>query len=225
MASLALAALFFIAIHLGIAGTRLRDRITGAIGEGPYLGAFSAASIGGLVWLVVAYRGAPYVPTSGLLLWWKPFAIALMLPSVFLVVVGLTTPNPTSVRQERRVGDVPRGIVRVTRHPFLIGVALWAIVHLVGNGDVASLLFFGTWAVVSMAGPASIDAKRRRLLGAAWAPFAARTSIVPFARGRASLAPGILGEIGAARIVAALAVYGALLALHGPVIGFSPFPA
>src|SRR5262249_10385950 len=73
------------------------------------------------------------------------------------------------------------GIVRVTRHPFLTGVGLWALVHLIGNGDLASLVFFATWAIVALAGTVSIDAKRRRLLGAAWEPFAAQTSIVPFA--------------------------------------------
>ncbi|MGA7260503.1 MAG: NnrU family protein [Stellaceae bacterium] len=35
-------------------------------------------------------------------------------------------------------------MVRVTRHPFLTGVGLWALVHLIGNGDVASLFFFAT---------------------------------------------------------------------------------
>jgi len=99
--------------------------------------------------------------------WWKPIAIILMLPAALLVVIGLTTPNPTSVAQEGRVGQPPQGIVRVSRHPFLTGVALWALVHLIGNGDVASLIFFATWAIVALAGTVSIDAKRRRLLGAA----------------------------------------------------------
>ena len=57
------------------------------------------------------------------------------------VVIGLTTPNPTAVAQEGRVGQPPRGIVRITRHPFLTGVGLWALLHLISNGDVASLVF------------------------------------------------------------------------------------
>jgi uncharacterized membrane protein len=63
--------------------------------------------------------------------------------------------------------------------PFLTGVGLWALVHLIGNGDVASLVFFAVWAVVALAGTVSIDKKRQRLFGAAWEPFAAQTSIVP----------------------------------------------
>jgi uncharacterized membrane protein len=49
-------------------------------------------------------------------------------------------------------GVPPQGIVRVTRHPFLTGVGLWALVHLIGDGDVASLVFFAVWAVVALAG-------------------------------------------------------------------------
>ncbi len=225
MISLVVAALFFIAIHLGVAGTRLRDVVVGSLGERAYRGAFSAASVVGLLWLVYAYRQAPYLPTWGFLEWWKPVMIALMLPAVLLVVLGLATPNPTSVGQEGRSSQAPAGIVRITRHPFLVGVALWALLHLVGNGDSASLVFFATWAVVALAGTVSIDAKRRRLLGSAWAPFAARTSIVPFAAMGKTGWSAILGEIGIWRLLAALAVYVILLGGHGPVIGVSPFPS
>ena len=124
---------------------------------------------------------APYVATWGIPEWWKPIAIILMIPAFLLAVIGLTTPNPTSVGQEGRVARSPEGIVRVTRHPFLIGVGMWAVVHLVANGDVASFIFFGAFAVTALAGTLSIDAKRRRALGPGWQAFAAQTSIVPFA--------------------------------------------
>ena len=167
MLSLVLAALFFAGIHLGIAGTAIRDRAIGLLGKNGYMAAFAVASLIGLGWLVAAYNRAPYRITWGMLEWWKPIVIILMLPATLLVVFGLTTPNPTSVAQEGTLGQPPRGIVRVTRHPFLTGVGLWALLHLIGNGDVASLVFFATWAIVALAGTVSIDAKRRRLLGAA----------------------------------------------------------
>jgi uncharacterized membrane protein len=222
--SLLLAGLFFIALHLGVAGTRLRDRAIALVGERGYLAGFSIASILGLVWLVLAYRGAPYEALWGMLAWWKPIAILLMLPSVLLFVIGVTTPNPTSVAQEGRLSEPTLGIVRVTRHPFLTGVALWAVVHLVGNGDVASFVFFATWAVVALAGTVSIDAKRRRLQGASlWDSFAAQTSILPFAAimsGRNHFRPG---EIGLWRWAAAFVAYAAILAGHARIIGVSPF--
>ncbi len=225
MTSLLLAALFFAGIHLGVAGTTLRDRVTGAIGERAYQAVFSVASAIGLVWLVMAYRAAPYDPTWGMLEWWKPVAILLMLPATLLVVVGLATPNPTSVAQEGRVGKPPEGIVRITRHPFLTGIALWAAVHLVGNGDWASLVMFAAFAVVALAGTVSIDAKRRRKLGeAAWQGFTARTSIVPFAAIAAGRNSFDASEIGVWRPVVALVVYAVMLGGHADVIGVSPFP-
>jgi len=225
MTSLVLAALFFGGIHLGVAGTTLRDRLVGAIGARAYQAVFSLASAAGLIWLVAAYRAAPYLPTWGMLEWWKPVAIVLMLPSALLVVIGLATPNPTSVAQEESITRPPEGIVRVTRHPFLTGVALWAVVHLVGNGDLASLLFFAVFAVVALAGAVSIDAKRRRLVGeAAWQAFASRTSIVPFAAIAAGRNSFSAGEIGLWRPVVAVVVYALVLGGHAHIIGVSPFP-
>ena len=58
MTMLIAAAAAFLAIHLLISGTRLRDAITGAIGQGPYMGLFSLASLGTLVWMGFAYAGA-----------------------------------------------------------------------------------------------------------------------------------------------------------------------
>lgn len=226
MISLTLAAMAFIGIHLGVSGTLLRDRVVERIGLRSYMVVFSVASVAAIVWLVSAYKAAEYVPTWGQLEWWKPVAIVLMLPAFLLVVIGLTTPNPTSVAQEALVDRPPQGVVRITRHPFLTGVAIWAGVHLVGNGDVASLLFFTALVIVAVAGTVSIDAKRRRVLGAsAWNVFASRTSIVPFAAiaaGRNSL---MMGEIGWWRPAAGFVAYALMLGGHAHIIGVSPWPA
>jgi len=201
------------------------DRAIGILGENGYRGAFAVASVVGIGWLVAAYNRAPYRGTWGMLEWWKPIAIVLMLPASLLVVIGLTTPNPTSLAQEERVAQPPQGIVWITRHPFLTGVGLWALVHLIGNGDVASLVFFATWAIVALAGTVLIDAKRRRLLGAAWEPFAAQTSIVPFAAIAARRNRFIPREVGLWRWVTALLAYVLMLGGQAPITGVSPFPA
>ncbi len=225
MLSLVLSAICFAGIHFGVAGTTLRDSAIATLGEGAYRAMFSIVSLVAIVWLVMAYKDAPYVATWGIPEWWKPIAIILMLPAFLLAVIGLTTPNPTSVGQEGRVARSPEGIVRVTRHPFLIGVGLWAVAHLVANGDVASFIFFGAFAVTALAGTVSIDAKRRRALGPGWQTFAAQTSIVPFAAiaaGRTRFNPG---EIAAWRWVAAVIAYALMLGGHSHIIGVSPFPA
>ena len=97
MISLLLAGAVFAAIHIGVSGTQLRDTLVARMGLRAYMILFSAASVGAIAWLVTAYNLAPYVPTWGMLQWWKPIQLVLMLPAFLLVVVGLTTPNPTSV--------------------------------------------------------------------------------------------------------------------------------
>ena len=224
MVLLLLAALFFVCIHLGVAGTRLRDRAVAALGNKGYQFAFSVASVAGLVWMSFAYDHAPYIATWDTPEWWKPIAILVMLPAFLLAVIGLATPNPTAVAQEGSLSRPPQGIVRITRHPFLMGIAIWALTHLVANGDIASLIFFGTFAIVALAGMPSIDAKRRRLAGSAWQAFAAETSIMPFGAILAGRNRFNFPEIGAWRLAVALVVYALMLGGHSHIVGVSPFP-
>lgn len=224
MISLLLASGFFLLIHFGVSGTRLRDVLTRRLGAGPYRGAFALASVVGLVWMGRAYARAPDIELWGKLPGVRPVAFIVVFAGVLLVVLGLASPNPTSVRMEGKLaqGPIPAsGIIRITRHPFLWGVGLWAVVHLTMNGDLASLVLFGSLLLLALGGTASIDAKRRRRFGERWRTFASSTSNVPFgaiAAGRNQLAPA-LREIGLVKPIIAVAVYALLFALHGRVIG------
>lgn len=231
MASLIAAAVVFIAIHLLVSGTSLRGTLTARIGEGPYMGLFSLASVGVLVWLIFAYGAARSSPAN--MAFWgasEPLRwvqVVLMLVSLLFVVIGLATPNPTSVKQEGALDrdDAARGMLRITRHPFLWGVASWGFGHLLVNGDIASLILFGCMLALAVFGTSSIDAKRRRALGDKWDAFAARTSNVPFAAiaaGRQSLR---LGEIGWWRICLGVLVWAALLVAHPYAFGVPALPA
>lgn len=223
MLSLILAAIFFAGLHLGIAGTRLRDRAVTALGAGPYRAVFSVASALCLIWLAVAYKHAPLIVTWGTPGWWKPVAIILMIPAFILAVTGLRAPNPTAVGMESLAARSPEGIVKVTRHPLLMGIGLWALVHLVANGDVPSFIFFGTLAINALAGTVSIDAKRRHALGPAWESFAAQTSVIPFAAIAAGRTRFMLAEIPPGRWAAAIILYLLLLFGHADLFGVSPF--
>lgn len=220
MTALVLASAFFVGIHIFVSGTRLRDRLVDSLGEGPYRTAFSVASAAGLFAMAWTYNRAPYLELWGSPAGLRHLAALLMAPATFLVVAGLTTRNPTAVGAERLAARGPVGIVKLTRHPFLWGVALWALAHLLANGDVASLVFFASFFALAHVGPRLIDAKRARKDPQGWAAFAAQTSATPF-RGppRPSLA-----EIGWWRIGLSVVVYLALvLWLHEAVIGVAPF--
>lgn len=227
MLNLVAASGYFLLIHFGVSGTKLRDALVARLGPGRYRGAFALASLLGLAWMIYAFRHAPYVPLWGLVLGLRPAAYLLMLIALLFAVIGVSTPSPTRVGMESQLAQGPhsaRGMVRITRHPFLWGVALWALVHLIINGELAALILFGALLVLALGGPAAIDAKRRRAFGDQWTQFAAVTSNIPFAAiaaGRNQLAPA-LREIGVWRPLAAIGVYVVVFYLHGwigPALG------
>lgn len=231
MANLTLAALVFILIHLLVSGTRLRDSLTGKMGERAYMGAFAFASIAIVVWMSFAYariknsaENVVYWATTPDLKWAQ---LGLMLIAFFFVVAGQMTKNPTSVRQEGALDnpDVVQGMLRITRHPFLTGAAIWAGGHMMVNGDRASLTFFAPFLVLGLLGPSSTDAKRRRKLGEErWAPFARQTSAFPFAAIVAGRQKLVLREIGWKRTLVSLIVWAVLIGVHPLLFGVSPLP-
>jgi len=223
MASLIAAAVFFLGIHFGVSGTKLRDRLVAAIGERAFRGSFALASLIGLVWMARAYSHAPHVPLWGQLLALKPIVVPLVLIAFAFIVIGITTPSPTSVgRESQLTREVQvRGVTRITRHPFLWGTALWAFVHFTINGDAASAVLFGSLLLLALGGTSSIDAKRRRNYGERWAEFARQTSNIPFAAivaGRNRLGAA-LREIGIVRPLIAIIVFAVVFALHGRLFG------
>lgn len=230
MANLLAAAAFFVLIHLLVSGTRLRDALTGRIGPGPYMGLFSLASVAGLAWLGFAFaraRGA-----AGDAAFWdvtpatRHLQLGLTLLAFLFIVPGLTTPNPTSVRQEGVLDrpDAVKGMLRITRHPFLWGVALWALGHLIVNGDTASLVLFGSLLALALFGTASIDAKRRRALGPKWEAFAGQTSNIPFGAIAAGRQRFKLGEIGWWRLVLAVGLWAVVAWAHPYIAGVRALP-
>jgi uncharacterized membrane protein len=112
------------------------------------------------------------------------FVPLALVPLAFVFLVGaFTVPSPTAVGGEKHLaGAQPaRGLLRVTRHPFLWSVVFWATAHLLVNADAGSLLFFGSLGLTAWRGAYDIDRKRRRSNPAEFARFESTTSIVPFA--------------------------------------------
>ncbi|MEQ1755876.1 MAG: NnrU family protein [Micropepsaceae bacterium] len=229
MLQLILASGFFLIIHLLIAGTQLRDHVVQSVGEQAYLGLFSLASAFGIFWLATSYNQAALEPSDPL--WYlgegvKHAGGLVVLIAALFIVSGVLTPNPTSVGMEKLASkpEVATGVLRITRHPFLWGVALWATFHLAANGDAPSVIFFGTFALLAILGTFSIDAKRRRRMKDDWQTFAQKTSNIPFGAilgGRNRIA---IGELMTFRQLLAVLVFAALILSHHWLFGVSPFP-
>ena len=222
MTLLILAALIWLGIHIGIAGTQLRHALVDRIGEMPFRGVFSLLSILAIVFMVWAWSAAWTTPLWYAPQWLRWVLVAAMLVAFVLFVASLTQRNPTMISGEAAMAQPPRGIQRVTRHPMLWSFALWAAVHIIGNGDSAAIVFFGTFLVTSLAGMPSIDAKLARRDPATWRTLAAATSIVPFAaiaEGRNRFVPD---EIGWLTPLIAVVAWAIVLHLHPWLFGVAP---
>jgi uncharacterized membrane protein len=228
MVMLAIAGLVFVAIH-AIPATPLRAGTVSAIGEGPYMGAFALLSLITLIWWVWAFEHTSYdTPLWTYPLWWPRLKALIMLFAFILVVAGIASPNPSSLREKSgkllESPDVGRGIFAITRHPALWGFGIWGIAHLISQPNWRGFWFFGLFALTAIGGAWLQDGRKARTYGAGWERFAARTSFVPFValtQGRARLS---VSEIGWWRIGLAVILWAVILRLHVYLFGVPPMP-
>ena len=151
----------FLGAHTLTTQRELRARIIGSLGEGTYKIVYSLVSGVGLALIVWGF--ARYRATGWIDLWYPPVAmkhitVALMLPAVILVVASYI-----------------RGrIYTALKHPMLVGIKLWAAAHLLANGDLGSIILFGSflaWAVFDR-----ISLKRRKDAGGPPIPVGGATN-------------------------------------------------
>lgn len=226
MFNLALAAIAFVAAHLLISSTGLRQRLVARLGVRLYAGLFSAQALALIIWLALAFRAAP----RDRLLWELPGSThltLLLMPLILVLAIGgFAAPNPSAVMMTAPDKTwQPGGIFTVTRHPVMWAFGLWALLHILANGDLAGLIFFGAFAVLSLFGTRAIDTKKRRNWAPeSWQAFSATTSNLPFlaiAQGRTSFD---WRGIGWKTIAIAAVLYVAIvLWLHAWLIGVPLF--
>jgi len=214
-AELAVAAVGFFAIHIGVAGTGLRDRIALRLGAAGFQMVFALTSFLLLIWMVASYGQAPDVVVWDIpALRWVPIIVNPL--ATILLVGAFSSPSATAAGGDKALKqeNPDRGIFRVTRHPFLVAGTMWAAAHMLANGDVASLILFGAILATSVFGPASIDAKLRRRAPEDFERLSRVTSIIPFAaiaQGRTIFS---FVEIGLLRLVGGLVLYAGLYYFH-----------
>ncbi|MBF9234029.1 NnrU family protein [Microvirga alba] len=139
MTLLVVGLIVFLGIHLFTMARGWRAGLIAKIGEGPYKGLFSLLALSGLVLIVIGYgqyRQAGYIPV------WDPpvWARHLALPLVWIAFVCFPA------------AYLPGRIKALLKHPMLAGVKTWAFAHLLANGDLGSILLFGSflaWAVMA----------------------------------------------------------------------------
>jgi uncharacterized membrane protein len=127
----------FLGVHTVPTQRKLREGLVAALGEGGFKIGFALISVLGIV--LIAWGFSQYRATEWIDVWNPPKAlrhvtVALMLPAVILVVAAYIRGH----------------IYAALKHPMLAGVKLWAAAHLLANGDLGSIILFGSflgWAV------------------------------------------------------------------------------
>jgi uncharacterized membrane protein len=222
---LALAFALFLATHIVPARPAFRRWLVGGLGERGYLLAYSLTSIGALAVLIIAAGRAPHLELWTFERWqmWVP-GVAMPL-ACLLIAFSVGAPNPLSFggRSPETFDPDRPGIVGVTRHPLLWALALWAISHVVPNGDLAHVMVFAGFAGFALMGMVTIDRRLKRRTGLPeWRRLAVRTAVVPFGAllaGRWRPKIGMPSGDAWFRLLTGLGLYASLATIHEPVIG------
>jgi uncharacterized membrane protein len=139
-------------LHLLPTLSDVRARAVGRLGENGYKALFSLLSIAGFVLLVYGFATAPVVQVWSPPAWTRWVAIVLMLPAFVLLVAAY----------------VPGRIKARLKHPFLVAIKTWALAHLIANGDLASIVLFGSFLAYAVYD--RITLKRRAATGLVTVP-------------------------------------------------------
>jgi uncharacterized membrane protein len=210
MTTLIAATIVFLATHF-VTSTPLRPVLVARLGEWPYRAAYSLIAAATLGWMIWAYAAAPREAVLFAGIREAPY---VLMPVAFILIACGYWRNPTMVGAEKllKSEDPARGVIRVTRHPIMWGVMLWAIGHIVARGDAKGVVFFGGFLLLAALGTLFMDARKKA--NPDWPRFAAVTSHVPFQaiiEGRNRL---VWREIGWLRPALGLAAFVLVLLVH-----------
>jgi uncharacterized membrane protein len=147
MAVLITGLVIFFGIHLVPWVPALRGALVARLGERGYKGLFAPIALAGFLLIILGKGRAELVPLYEPPTWGRQVALPLVLLA-FVVLPG---------------AYIRGNIKRYTRHPMLWGVTLWALAHLLANGDRASVLLFGAFLAYSLADMVSANLRGARL--------------------------------------------------------------
>jgi uncharacterized membrane protein len=146
MVLLILAIVVFLGIHLLPTLPHFRDGLISSFGQNGYKVLFSVASLAGFALLVWGFAKAPVIQIWSPPSWTRWVAIVLMLPAFIFLVAAY----------------VPGQIKAKLKHPFLVSIKTWALAHLIANGDLASILLFGSFLAYAAYDRIAIKGRKER---------------------------------------------------------------
>lgn len=214
----ALAWVAFFVTHSMPLRPSVRPWFQAKLGRRGFTIAYSVLSLGALVWLIGAAGRAPFVPLWDWAPWQGHVTLALILPVCLILALAIGRPNPFSFGGANNDDFNPKraGIVRLSRHPLLFALSLWALAHVVPNGDLAHVLLFGAFAGFAMFGQRLVDRRRQRDMGTDWRRLWAQVTECASHANPASWCATCV------RLAFGAALYAGLIWLHPWLFGVSP---
>lgn len=181
--SLVIALATFVASHW-VLSHPLREPLRRRVGAGAFQLIYTAVALATLIWAVQLFKAQPPAPLlwdgSGLAPWL--LASVLTLVASTLLVASLVG-NPALGAGARSLtglaGATPRGVFTVTRHPMMMGIALWALAHALVAPSPRTLVLTAAMVVLALGGVALQDRKYAALHGADWQAWMDRTPFWP----------------------------------------------
>ncbi len=226
-AEFALALIVFMASHFLPRVGGLRETLIAKIGRRPYFAGYGIVSLVVLIWLIGSASRAPFIELWPESEWTRKVPTVVMPFAMFLAVIGIGTRWPFTLGSKTGTAFDPAnpGLAAVTRHPLLWALALWSAAHLPPNGDLAHVVLFGGFAVMSLAAMPMFD--RRAWAARARDDTARLLQAAPLFSLQVLIDPKWLIENHrdlAWRPAIAAAIWAAAFGLHSTVIGMSPSP-
>ena len=123
----------FFGVHL-VPISPLKNILINRLGENKYKGLFSLIALVGLLIIIYGFGRADFYLIWGPLPYSREIALALMPISMVLLAAA----------------NVQTNIKRFIKHPMLIAVLIWSFVHLIANGDLRSIMLFGSFGVYAL---------------------------------------------------------------------------
>ena len=178
---LVLACAAFVGTHFVLSGF-LRRPLVRAMGERAYLGIYSLIAFATIGWLAAAFHATPV----GQPLWngWAgvPWVIASLLTIIAMALVAGSLNRNPALPQANVAGlstRKPWGAFRVTRHPMMIGIAMWAVAHVIVAPTQRTIVLALALLVLALVGSALQDRRKRFANDREWSVWMMRTNFWP----------------------------------------------
>ena len=194
----------------------MRKQIVGWIGLRAYVICFSAVSLLLLAWVIHEVLVADFIIVWPFAPWQVYVTLCLILPACILGVAAILQPCPLSIGRKNGFDPDRPGINAFCRHPLLLGAFLWGLGHVVPNGDLVGVIFFGGSAVFALVGFIRMEKIRMKEMS--------KAEITAILAGTRLFAPRALlyGAVGPGEIGLGVILYGVILIAHEYVIGVNP---